>query len=237
MFLIEKIKNVLRPNGGGRQFPAIIDSVTSQYLTYLPKGALNDLHEQVSRIEKEEIEGILLEAGTALGGSAIVMGRAKSPGRAMHVYDVFGMIPPPSERDGADVHQRYEIIKSGKSEGIGGKGKYYGYEDDLFTKVTENFRSHGLPLKENKIHLIQGLFEDTLLIKNKIALAHIDCDWYDSVLVCLKRIEPHLASGGVLVIDDYYDWSGCRRAVDDYFGDKKEQFEFVEKTRLHILRK
>lgn len=135
----------------------------------------------------------------------------KSPDRAMHVYDVFGMIPPPSERDDEDVHERYEIIKSGKSEGIGDKGKYYGYEEDLLTKVTENFRSHGLPLRENNIHLIQGLFEDILLISENIALAHIDCDWYDSVMVCLERIEPHLVSGGVLVIDDYHAWSGAEK--------------------------
>ena len=33
--------------------------------------------------------------------------------------------------------------------------------------------------------------------------------------------------GGVLVIDDYDSWSGCRRAVDEYFADKKDRFEWV----------
>ena len=31
----------------------------------------------------------------------------------MKVYDVFGMIPPPSEHDGADIHRRYETIAAG----------------------------------------------------------------------------------------------------------------------------
>ena len=48
----------------------------------------------------------------------------------MKVYDVFGMIPPPGEKDGADVHQRYATIAGGASKGIGGE-TYYGYRDDL----------------------------------------------------------------------------------------------------------
>jgi asparagine synthase (glutamine-hydrolysing) len=41
----------------------------------------------------------------------------------------------------------------------------------------------------------------------------------------------------VLIIDDYYTWSGCRKAVDDYFADKKDGFGFCNKSRLHIIRK
>ncbi len=86
------------------------------------------------------------------------------------------------------------------------------------------------------VHLIKGLFEDTLICKQPVALAHIDCDWYDSVMVCLERIVPMLTPGGVLVIDDYEHWSGCREAVEEYFKDKKEQFSFVKKSRLHIIK-
>ena len=43
--------------------------------------------------------------------------------------------------------------------------------------------------------------------------------------------------GGVLVIDDYDSWSGCRRAVDEYFADKKDRFEWVTRARLHLVRK
>jgi len=55
-------------------------------------------------------------------------------------------------------------------------------------------------------------------------------------MVCLTRIEPFLVKNGVLVIDDYYAWSGCRSAVDEYFFDKKERFLFEKKNRLHIKR-
>jgi len=178
----------------------------------------------------------LIEAGCALGGSAIVMASAKSTSRPFYVYDVFGMIPPPSEHDDADVQNRYQIIKNGQSEGIQGN-TYYGYVQDLLTKVTENFRRHGLPVESNNIHLVQGLFQDALRVNEPVALAHVDGDWYESVMTCLQRIEPRLTSGGVLVIDDYDAWSGCRKAVDEYFSDKRDRYEFIRKSRLHIVRK
>ena len=64
-----------------------------------------------------ELPGLIVEAGTARGGSAIVMAAAKAPERPMKVYDVFGMIPPPTEHDGADVHERYEKIAGGRGQG------------------------------------------------------------------------------------------------------------------------
>lgn len=214
----------------------IIRAVRNDALTYLRPDALGDLYDQVTRLERENAEGILIEAGCALGGSAIVIAAAKAEQRPLYIYDVFGMIPPPSENDGEDVHVRYEKIRSGQSKGIGGE-KYYGYEEDLFGTVTENFRKHGLPIEQHNVHLVQGLFQDTMDVQEKVALAHVDGDWYESVMTCLERIEPHLIPGGVLVIDDYHHWSGCRTAVDEYFSDKKDQFDFVDKSRLHIVRR
>ena len=216
--------------------PPIVRAVRADCLSYLEHSALKDLFDRVRTIEKNRGSGILIEAGCALGGSAIVMASAKSTSRPFYVYDVFGMIPPPSDHDDADVKNRYQVIKSGQSEGIQGN-TYYGYVPDLLTKVTENFRRHGLPVQSNNIHLVQGLFQDTLRVNEPVALAHVDGDWYESVQTCLQRIEPRLTSGGVLVIDDYDAWSGCRKAVDEYFSDKMDRYEFIRKSRLHIVRK
>ena len=69
-------------------------------------------------LERDGLPGLLIEAGTARGGSAIVMAAAKAAERPMKVYDVFGMIPPPSERRTApDVHERYAKIAAGERHG------------------------------------------------------------------------------------------------------------------------
>jgi len=216
--------------------PPIVRAVRADSLTYLDHAALDDLFERVRAIEKHNREGILIEAGCALGGSAIVIATAKSTQRPFFVYDVFGMIPPPSDNDDADVQERYAVIRSGQSSGLQGN-KYYGYEDHLLDKVSGNFRRHGVPVDTNNVHLVRGLFQDTLHVNDPVALAHVDGDWFESVLTCLQRIEPHLTEHGVIVIDDYDDWSGCRKAVDQYFSDRRDQYEFVRKARLHIVRK
>jgi asparagine synthase (glutamine-hydrolysing) len=220
---------------GRRRLPRVVRTVGEESLTYLSESALHDLYRQVRRVEEAGMDGILVEAGCALGGSAIVIATAKERERPFFVYDTFGMIPPPSERDGADVHARYETIASGQSRGIGGH-KYYGYEDDLRGKVTASFRRHHVPVEENNVHLVQGLFQETMHVTGPVALAHIDGDWFESVMTCLQRLEPHLVPGGVLVIDDYDDWSGCRDAVDEYFRDRRASYDFVHRSRLHIVR-
>lgn len=212
-----------------------VRKVKSQGLTYLSEEALLELAEEIRWIEEAGVEGMLVEAGCALGGSAIVMSAAKSPGRELRVYDVFAMIPEPSARDGEDVHRRYGVIRSGQSPGIDGN-RYYGYEQNLHKRVTDNFKRAGIPLEEHHVKLVKGLFEDTLWPEGPVALAHVDGDWYESVKTCLERIVPWLVQGGRLIIDDYHTWSGCRQAVDEYFEDRRRDFHFAGLSRLHVVR-
>ena len=54
-------------------------------------------------------------------------------------------------------------------------------------------------------------------------------------MTCLTRIVPLLVAGGRIVLDDYYAWSGCQTAVDEYFAGR-EGFRFEEGARLHIVK-
>lgn len=204
-------------------------------LTYLPVGALLDLALATREIEQRRIPGVIIEAGTALGGSAIVIATAKSHERQLRVYDTFGMIPAPSDADGADVHERYEKITSGQSEGLG-SDTYYGYRTDLCRDVERSFADFGVPIASNSISLVQGLFEDTITDDDPVALAHLDGDWYESTKVCLERISPRLTARGRIVIDDYDDWSGCRTAVDEFLSANRE-FCMERHARPHLVRR
>jgi hypothetical protein len=213
----------------------IVQQVRKQRLTYLPVGALNDLYEAALTADEQGRPGVFLEAGCALGGSAVVLTQAKNPARPLYIYDVFGMIPPPTAEDGADIHERYEKIKSGQAAGIGGD-PYYGYETELMDRVRDTFATFGLPVQDNAVTLVKGLFQDTITGDEPVALAHIDGDWYDSVRTCLELIGPRLPPGGVMVIDDYFYWSGARTAVNEFLAAHQDDYTTTERTRLHIVK-
>ena len=194
-----------------------------------------ELCDSISEIERRHIPGLMLEAGCALGGSAIVIALAKQSQRPLNLYDVFDKIPPPSVEDGIDVRTRFEEIESGKAQGISGD-PYYGYLTQLDQVVTDNLARFGVYLESAHVQLVKGLYQDTMHIDQPVAFAHIDCDWYESVLTCLTQIVPHLSIGGCLVIDDYEAWSGCRKAVDEFFAMRRDSFRFLMKSRLHIVR-
>jgi asparagine synthase (glutamine-hydrolysing) len=205
-------------------------------LSYLGTDALKELMQTVVACEMRCLQGIIVETGCALGGSAIGIAAAKSRERELRCYDVFSMIPSPSEEDGADVHARYAEIVSGKSVGLKGN-VYYGYQENLLSVVETNFLRYGFPIGEHAVHLVKGPYQDTLYIDTPVILAHIDCDWYDSVKLCFERIAPHMAEGGVMIIDDYRHYSGCRQAVEEFMA-QNETFERIDgKSRLHLRKR
>lgn len=197
--------------------------VRRQNLTYLSHAKLATLERVIDRIRRRRVPGDFCELGVALGGSAILIAAKLDGARSFHGYDVFGQIPPPGKSDGDDAHARYAVIAAGKSNGIGGE-RYYGYREDLYTEVMGSFARFGMPVDQRRIALHKGLFEDTLQLDAgaQIAFAHIDCDWHDPVLLCLQRLAPHVPSGGALVLDDYNDYGGCRRAVGAFLARTPE---------------
>jgi hypothetical protein len=213
---------------------AVMDGVIEQRLTYLEPAQLRALVSCVVETESAGRPGAVIEAGTALGGSAIAMAAAKDPSRPMFVYDAFGMIPPPSDKDTEREVRRYRAIVAGESRGLGGD-VYYGYRDNLLAEVTESFGRFGLPPERSGVRLVPGLFEDTIDLDEPVALAHIDGDWYESTMVCLTRIAPLLVPGGRLVIDDYFQWTGCRAAVDEYFAGRSA-YRVEHRAKVHVVR-
>lgn len=193
--------------------------VRAERLTYLSPNKLHRLERFCDEAVAAVPDGDVLEFGVALGGSAILLAkRARAAERCFAGFDVFAMIPPPaSEKDDAKSKARYETIASGQSKGIGGD-QYYGYRDNLYDEVCASFRRHGLTPHSEAVLLIKGLFEDTwpAYPAGPVAFAHIDCDWYDPVKFCLQAVAERMPPGGVILLDDYNDYGGCRTATDEF---------------------
>lgn len=201
----------------------LVYKLRNRGLTYLSEKKLVNIINTCNEINETNLSGIFIEAGCALGGTSILISKLKTLKRPFYIYDVFGMIPPPTKEDTQDVHKRYKTIVEGKSAGLKGN-KYYGYEENLYKIVQSNLSDFGIDCKKESVVLIKGLVQDTMKINEPVAFAHIDVDWYEPVKTCLEQIFPNLVVGGSLILDDYYDWGGCRKATDEYFKNFAGQF-------------
>lgn len=206
--------------------------IRSESLSYTSDAQLDQLVREVRRTAHSN--ALIVEAGCARGGSAILMCAAKAPDRPLKVYDMFEMIPPPSDHDGADMKARYQEIASGQATGIDG-GTYYLYENDLKAVVENNFKRYGYPIQNHSVELIKGDVTKTLKISQPVALAHVDVDWYEPVRVALGQVVPNLIPGGSVALHAYFDWSGCRKAADEFFERHgHEGFKF-DSSAGHLL--
>lgn len=211
----------LRRARAERDLTATARVVRRERLTYHSPERLRRLETTLSAVLREGTPGDVLEFGVALGGSAIVLAKhAHHWGRRFHGFDVFGMIPAPtSDKDDAKSKERYEVIASGRSRGIGGD-TYYGYRQNLLDEVRTSFARHGIPVDGNTVELHKGQFQETWANYGgrAVAFAHIDCDWYDPVKFCLEHLADRMSSGGVIILDDYHDYGGCRTATDEFLS-------------------
>jgi len=81
-------------------------------------------------------------------------------------------------------------------------------------------------------HLVPGYFNDTLkTYQGQVALLHLDVDLYDSYKVCLETLYPKVATGGVILFDEYAEptdlknWPGAKKAIDEFLGENKKYLE------------
>lgn len=116
---------------------ALIAGLREKRLTYVGSTKLRNLAWAAFDVGQRGVKGDFVEAGVALGGSAILLGHLKPPSANLCLFDVFSLIPPPGEQDGVDAHERFDVISSGKAEGLGGN-RYYGCVDDLQEAVRSN---------------------------------------------------------------------------------------------------
>lgn len=182
--------------------------------TMLRYRRLSKLYEIASRLEREKISGSFVECGVWNGGSAGVIAKC---GKSRHIwlFDSWEGMPEPTEID---------ISVLGEP---GEKGIAIGLEQKVREILFEK-----LKLNNKSIHLIKGWFDETIPMHKKdvgrIALLHLDCDWYESVRFCLEELYDSIIEGGFIVIDDYGAWRGCKTAVDEFFDRRNLKIELVK---------
>ena len=73
-----------------------------------------------------------------------------------------------------------------------------------------------------KIEFLKGYFKDTLPVAIKenrftcFAVLRLDGDIYQSTWESLEYLYPYLNEEGLVIVDDFCDWSGAFNAVHDF---------------------
>ena len=212
------------PPPGRRLSPEdAIQAVLGASLTYCSHGGkLKRIAEAVVEVASRNVDGIYLEAGVALGGSAIVIGSAKPRDSRLKLYDVFDLLPAPGANDEPRAHAVYQQFLDGQRTAPIDRNYLAGVAAGMKGTVQQNLAAHGITLAEDHVEMIAGDFKDTLFVDEPIAFAHIDCDGYDAIKVCLERLSDRVSPGGLLVFDDYASFSGARKAIDEWLaGDRR----------------
>jgi hypothetical protein len=163
------------------------------------------------------IPGAFVECGVWKGGStmaaALSYRRLKREDVDLFLFDTFEGMPQPGEEDicrSTGAPARDILAESGNLSHM----KCLAPIDE----VRRNLQSTGYPAE--RLHFVQGMVEDTIPAHapEQISILRLDTDWYASTRHELEHLYPRLAKNGVLIIDDYGDWDGARKAVDEYFA-------------------
>ena len=170
------------------------------------------------------VPGDFVECGVWRGGSVMLIAhtllRSGCTDRGLWLYDTFDGMTPPSAEDIQELSGRSasEILAGHARSG-----------DDPFwgiaprAAVEGHLRSTGYPV--DRIRFIEGDVQTTIPAHGpeQIALLRLDTDWYASTRHELQHLYPRLATGGVLIVDDYGYWRGARQATDEFLASLPER--------------
>ena len=186
------------------------------------------LYQAINYIYKSKIEGDLVECGVFMGGSSMMMAFCMkkfqdeiSQKKKLWLYDTFEGMANVSKYDENILNQNatVELVSSKKKENSKDIWAY-----SPLSYVEKNMKNTGLNL--NNIRYVKGLVEETLEKESptKISILRLDTDFYESTKKELEILYPKLQVGGIIIVDDYGHWKGCKKAVDEYFKNKKNIF-------------
>lgn len=194
------------------------------------------LYNSVIYIIKNNIEGDFIECGVWKGGStmmiAYILKKYNINDRKIFLYDTFEGMVEPTDKD-INLTSSMNTYKYWKNKN---KNDFNEWCYSSIEEVKINMEKTRY-FTEN-IFYVKGKVENTLPLNkhSNISLLRLDTDWYESTKSELNHLFPKLSKNGVLIIDDYGTWGGCKLAVDEYFKNDIFLFNRIDNTSRLILK-
>lgn len=154
-----------------------------------------------------KLEGDIVECGVWRGG--MIAGIAEMAGKTKKsfLFDSFEGLPKVKEIDGSAAAKWQQNVSGAN------------YHDNCRAEIS--YATEAMDLSKTNYQLVKGWFDETtpkIVFPNRICILRLDGDWYDSTLTCLKHLYPKVNKNGLIILDDYFAWDGCSRAVHDYLS-------------------
>ncbi|MFM7373635.1 MAG: TylF/MycF/NovP-related O-methyltransferase [Chthoniobacterales bacterium] len=154
------------------------------------------------------VPGAIVECGTWRGGMIAGIASLLGSGREYYLFDSFEGLPQAGEQDGAAARSWQAQAQTASHH--------------FNCRAAESDAAEAMSRAGIKTpHIVKGWFSDTLPragFPGGIALLRMDADWYDSTIQVLDALFSQINAGGVVLVDDYYLWDGCSRAIHDYLS-------------------
>jgi len=190
-----------------------------------------ELIQAIRHIEDRRIPGDIVECGVWRGGNLVIAGLLRKRlgfDRRIWGFDTFAGMTAPTDVDSKPGDESLDVRKKFEDLERAGRNDWcYASEEDVLT----NFRAR---VGSEDLRTIKGPVETTLKdpgnLPDKIALLRLDTDFYESTKAELEILYPRLSPGGVLIIDDYGEWAGARKATDEYFAGQGIWLHYVTHT-------
>ncbi|MGP1345508.1 MAG: TylF/MycF/NovP-related O-methyltransferase [Phycisphaerales bacterium] len=176
---------------------------------------------QCTLCDPRQAAGAIVECGTWRGGMAAALIAVGGANRIYHFFDSFRGLPAPSTLDGEEAIQWTLETDS---------PRYF----DNCTASRKEFEEtlSMLPFEALRVHIHEGWFRNTFphAQTGPISVLRLDADWYQSTRECLNWLWSRLIPGGLVIIDDYDCWVGCRRALHQFLGETQSS-EPIRRSR------
>lgn len=195
--------------------------------TMLSEVRLANIKSICDYIHSADIIGDYIECGVWKGGSvgfAAYSLMSRNNFRVIHLLDSFeGICQPNGNIDGEKAINDAGGLQNaqGKLEAINGVyDSLGGLSSDL---EVFNFLTDVISYPKEQIKIHKGWFQNTLPIISPsidtISILRLDGDWYESTKICLDFLYPKVSKGGVIIVDDYNAYDGCKKAVSDFLKE------------------
>lgn len=168
----------------------------------------------IEEVLANNVPGDFIETGAWRGGTTIFMrAMLKLYGdinRKVYVADSFEGLPVPKGSDDGWDLSNIDYLKVSQEA------------------VENNFRRFGL--LDSQVVFLKGWFCDSLPTApvERLAILRLDGDLYSSTMDALVNLYHKVSPGGFVIVDDYYSWPSCQRAITEFLRSRSENPQLIK---------